>query len=198
MRSSCIYAYITNPSVVLLAGIRSSRRTLRAPDVAQEQRRHSGGGAVPIARHRRLCSSILVDRCFFLRPLAVRDPSRLVYLSHLNKGHITEYNTSMSWNLFDRLVESSIGKIDLIGYNCGSSTPVIFDDSGGEPEWRRQVQMISGDGWRILGIQPALGRVLTSADYGPPVAVLSFSFWTHRFGASPTVLGRWLDLAARV
>ncbi len=138
----------------------------------------------------------LIDS-FFLRPLPVRDPSRLVYLTHPNKGHTPDYNAGMSVALFDRLVETSKGKIDLIGSNWGSSTPVIFDDSGGEPEWRRNVQTLSGDGWRILGIQPALGRVLTPADDRRPVAVLSFSFWTRRFGASTNVLGRWLRLGGK-
>jgi putative ABC transport system permease protein len=130
----------------------------------------------------------LID-AFFLRQLPVRDPSRLVYLSHFNKGYTPDYNTGTSFDLFNRLVGASEDKIDLIGYNWGSSTPVIFDDSGGEPEWRRQVQMISGNGWGILGIQPALGRLLTSADYGRPVAVLSFSFWT--VAALPPASGVW-------
>jgi hypothetical protein len=43
----------------------------------------------------------------------------------------------------------------------------------------------------ILGIQPALGRLLTSADYGRPVAVLSFSFWT--VAALPPASGVWIS-----
>ena len=132
----------------------------------------------------------LID-AFFLRPLPVRDPSRLVYFAHPNKEATS--NNAISWDLFDHLVEASRGKIDLFGNNWGWSTPLIFDDSGGEQEWRLQVQTISGDGWRILGIQPALGRVLTAADDGQAVAVLSYSFWTKRFGASPTVIGRWFQ-----
>jgi putative ABC transport system permease protein len=136
----------------------------------------------------------LID-AFFLRPLPVRDPARLVYVLHSYNEFASDYDTSFSWESFDHLVEASRGRVDLFGY-AWATQPVIFDDSGGEEE-RLQTQWISGDGFRILGIRPALGRVLTAADDGHAVAVLSYSFWTHRFGASPTVLGRWLNFGGK-
>ena len=36
------------------------------------------------------------------------------------------------------------------------------------------------DGFRILSIRPALGRMLTAADDGRNVAVISWTLWTHR------------------
>jgi predicted permease len=49
----------------------------------------------------------------------------------------------------------------------------------------------TGDYYRILGLKPALGRLLTDADdrAGEPVAVLSYAYWQRRFGGSPDVLG---------
>jgi predicted permease len=48
----------------------------------------------------------------------------------------------------------------------------------------------------LFGLQPALGRLLISADdRGPgasPYAVLSWDYWNHRFGRDPNVLGRSL------
>jgi putative ABC transport system permease protein len=133
----------------------------------------------------------LVDS-FFLRPLPVQNPGRLVYLLHSAKQEFSsDYDTYFSWECLEHLAEASRGLIDLFGY-AWANQPVIFDDSGGEEE-RLETKWISGDGFRILGIQPAIGRVLTSADDGHPVAVLGYSFWTQRFRASPTVLGRWLD-----
>jgi putative ABC transport system permease protein len=138
----------------------------------------------------------LID-AFFLRPLPVRDPSRLVYLLHSHHEYGSDYDTGVSWECLDRLREASRGQMELLGNSWGWSSPVIFDDSGGEEEWRLQVQRISGDGWRILGIRPALGRMMTAADDGQAVAVLSFSFWTQRFGASPTVVGRWFQFEGK-
>ena len=59
-------------------------------------------------------------------------------------------------------------------------------------------QWISGDALAILGVKPALGRLLTpSDDLKPgqhPVAVLSYDFWSRRFGRNPAVLGRWVTI----
>jgi predicted permease len=45
-----------------------------------------------------------------------------------------------------------------------------------------------------LGIRPALGRVFSENDDlkpgGHPYAVLSYDYWTHRFGQDPKVIGR--------
>jgi hypothetical protein len=60
-------------------------------------------------------------------------------------------------------------------------------------------QTLSGDGmfvsgsyFPVLGMQPALGRLLGPADDRAigeaPVAVLSYAWWQSRFGADPNVL----------
>ena len=72
----------------------------------------------------------------------------------------------------------------------------VFDD-GGHVE-KVYGQWVSGDAFAILGVKPALGRVLASTDdINPgqhPVAVLSYDFWTRRFGRNPDVLGRWVTI----
>ena len=69
--------------------------------------------------------------------------------------------------------------------------------SSGQPE-KVYGQWISGDALAILGVKPALGRLLTpSDDLKPgqhPVAVLSYDFWSRRFGRDPAVLGRWVTI----
>ncbi|MEZ5415994.1 MAG: ABC transporter permease [Vicinamibacterales bacterium] len=51
---------------------------------------------------------------------------------------------------------------------------------------------VSGSYFPTLGVQPALGRLLTPADDtapgGHPVVVLSHAFWTSQFGADPALL----------
>ena len=72
----------------------------------------------------------------------------------------------------------------------------MFDDSGHAE--KVYGQWVSGDAFAILGVKPALGRVLASTDdINPgqhPVAVLSYDFWTRRFGRNPDVLGRWVTI----
>ena len=78
-----------------------------------------------------------------------------------------------------------------------SRRDATFDDAGGQPE-KVYAQWISGDAFALLGVKPALGRLLTpSDDLKPgqhPVAVLSYDFWSRRFGRNPDVLGRWVTI----
>src|SRR4029434_7612693 len=51
------------------------------------------------------------------------------------------------------------------------------------------------DFFRVLGVEPVLGRTFSPGDgAGPPVAVLSHSLWTRRFGAAPDVIGKQITL----
>jgi predicted permease len=56
--------------------------------------------------------------------------------------------------------------------------------------------LVSGGYFPALGITPAVGRLLGAADdripNAQPVAVLSHSYWSSRFGANPRVLGETL------
>jgi len=68
-----------------------------------------------------------------------------------------------------------------------------------QPEQLRGMQVSSGF-FRLLGVQPALGRefemneeVQGSAD----VVILSHSFWTRRFNADPGIVGRAVRLSGR-
>ena len=59
-------------------------------------------------------------------------------------------------------------------------------------------QLVSGNFYHALGVQPALGRAIQDSDDGAPgsgpVAVISDEFWTRRFGRSPSVIGRTIQL----
>jgi predicted permease len=57
---------------------------------------------------------------------------------------------------------------------------------------------VSGDFFRVLGVQPLLGRVFTSADdqrgCGAPGAVVSEGFWRRELGSDPRVVDRTISL----
>ncbi len=59
-------------------------------------------------------------------------------------------------------------------------------------------QWVSGDYFSVLGVKAALGRTFSAADDAirgqggkeGPVAVISFNYWTRRFGRNPAVIGK--------
>ncbi len=68
----------------------------------------------------------------------------------------------------------------------------------GEPEHLR-IATVTPDFFATLGVEPALGRVLGSGDFGQPVTplLLSHALWTHSFGADSEVVGRKVSLNGR-
>lgn len=54
--------------------------------------------------------------------------------------------------------------------------------------------LVSGNYFRVMGIQPALGRVLSEADDRSPGAhpatVISYAYWQRRFAGDPSIVGR--------
>src|SRR5688572_30769364 len=74
-------------------------------------------------------------------------------------------------------------------------TPVSL---GGEAAEQIPVSIVSGNYFEVLGVGPALGRVLSPADDqtrgGHPVAVIGHDLWQRRFAGDPGVLGREVRL----
>ena len=59
-----------------------------------------------------------------------------------------------------------------------------------------QVQLVSGNYFRLLGVQPSPGRGFTEDDdripVGAPVAIVSYGMWQQHLGGDPKVVGRTL------
>jgi predicted permease len=57
--------------------------------------------------------------------------------------------------------------------------------------------LVSGDFFRVLGVQPVLGRVLSIADDQrgcPAIGVLSFDYWQNTYGGDASVIGKTITL----
>jgi putative ABC transport system permease protein len=69
---------------------------------------------------------------------------------------------------------------------------------GGEVRWAKGL-WVSGDFFNVLGVQPELGRLLTTADdqrgCSAPGAVISHSFWQSEYGGNPNVVGQKVTLS---
>jgi len=67
---------------------------------------------------------------------------------------------------------------------------------GSQPE-RVTIVAVTPQIFRVLGVQPALGRPFNAADAAEgaaPVALLTHDAWTSRFGADPGVVGRTVEI----
>lgn len=134
----------------------------------------------------------IIDALFF-RPLPIAQPERLYALSFLGVDMNGKplISRSSSYPEF-RLMRAAVGdRADLLAISSPNRVDAIFGP-GQEPE-RLYRQFVSGCMFAVFGLHPVLGRLLTEQDdlhpRSSPVAVLSFDYWTRRFGRDPKVTG---------
>ena len=155
-------------------------------------------GSLSLAMGACLAAFSLIN-ALILRELPVRQPDRLIYITCNEDAENPQREAdTFSYPLFERLRDAARPQADLFATSHqGALRRVLFQGSGQEEKIRPQ--WISGNAFQILGIKPAIGRLLADADDqrpgDHPVAVLSHSFWTRRFNSDPSVLGRWFTLA---
>jgi predicted permease len=138
----------------------------------------------------------LVDRVL-IRTLPVQHPERLVLLRSPGpkQGHTSsdgDDTAAFSYPMYRDLAERSGGTFaGLIGVWPFEANVA----ARGETE-RAAGDLVTGNYFGLLGVPPALGRVLgADDDRAPgahPVAVLSHGYWLRRFGGDRAVLERTL------
>ena len=68
-----------------------------------------------------------------------------------------------------------------------------------QPPDLADTELVSGNYFQSLGVQPAMGRLLLPSDdelNSNPVVVLSFNFWKTKLGSDPRVLNQTLLINA--
>ena len=135
----------------------------------------------------------LLDQAL-LRALPVKEPDRLVVLKYSgsNTGHLSSRSDG-------KLYFSYPMYRDLRDQNTVFSGIIATDWTQAGLQWHNQpelvaTELVSGNYFDVLGVQPALGRLLVASDdtvaNANPVAVLSFNYWQRRFGTDPTILNQ--------
>jgi predicted permease len=121
-----------------------------------------------------------------LRPLPVKQPERLVVLQPQLRGkRFPLYNP-----LFENLRDSQLSLTRMAAISDEPYLKVSFEHA--TPGFVRG-SFVSGDYFQMLGLSPALGRLLTSDDDDASsancAAVLGHAYWTNHFHRDPAVIG---------
>jgi len=124
-----------------------------------------------------------------LRPLPYRDAERIVMLWEVTPTGRHQNTTSRANYRAWRAQNTSYE-------NIAAFTDQRFNLTGdGEPE-ELSVQMATPEFFKVLGVDPLLGRTFLADDDGkPPVAVLSYGLWQRRFGGQASVIGQPITLS---
>lgn len=135
----------------------------------------------------------LID-AMLLRPMPVASPERLFILGweYLDQNNKKEIAHSFQYPLFRKLRAAVAGQAETMLISYASRIDITY---GSDVEMEKVYrQYVSGSTLAALGLRPALGRLLTTADDikpgGHPHAVLSNDYWKGRFGGDPKILGR--------
>ena len=141
----------------------------------------------------------LLDQAL-LRSLPVRNPQELVVLR--GTGKVWEGSTN-NWGggveaYFSYPMYRDLRDRDGAFRSLLAMVPaqVNFVHDGGAQILN--VELVSGNYFNVLGVLPATGRLLTQGDDtqpgANPVAVMSYEFWRHEMGGSPSAVGSTVSL----
>src|SRR5580704_14019309 len=131
-----------------------------------------------------------------LRELPIKNPDQLEILRAPgpSSGHIAtdgDSTESFSYPMYKGLRDTNAvfsGILARYGFAASVSNRGQTNRATGE--------VVTGNYFDVLGVQPAIGRVLSQDDDrvpgAHPVVVLSHSYWTRRFGSDPSVLNKVL------
>jgi predicted permease len=143
-------------------------------------------------------STFSVTDAILLRMLPVKDPGSLFRTVNAS-GSAYDAGGGSSYALFLQMQKRTRTFSDLMAYRTGDLVSVSVGRSGPE---RLMQQTVSGNYFGALGVQGALGRLISPEDdRGPgqhPVAVVSYRVWKDRLNNSPTAIGNKLSFGDHV
>jgi predicted permease len=120
--------------------------------------------------------------------LPVHNPQELVIVRY------TDARTQQVEEDFSYPMYQAVRDKNAVFANVLTRSSVDFNASYGGQSERAAGEMVSGNYFETLGIQPFLGRLIGSEDDrtpgAHPVAVVSYGYWQRRFGSDPSIVGK--------
>jgi macrolide transport system ATP-binding/permease protein len=135
-----------------------------------------------------------------LKDLPVADPKTLVRLGDkrqccVGKGVSGEGdNGFFSTDTYDRFRQSNPEFVDLAAMEAGYEyRPLTVRRDGAQEQARSTMaEFVSGNYFRMFGLHPAAGRLMTDADdtQGAPItALMSYETWSNTYNRDPSLVG---------
>ena len=140
-----------------------------------------------------------IVRSVLLKPLPYRDPDKLVSLfeadTKINDNAYHAYLPVAAGSFFE-WQKATRGEAEMALISPWQDYNVSAE--GGKLPERIDAAWCSWNAFKLLGVQPALGRTFTPEDDrpdAPATVILASSFWKMRYGGDPKIVGRtiWLD-----
>ena len=144
-----------------------------------------------------------------LRTIPAADPDGLVRLRWFGDNDMTNNRSSygyvanapggerasetFSYPIFEQLRESNQTLTDMFASSPFGSVNVVVD---GEADIASAF-IASGSYFNVIGVGAAAGRTITMEDdqaTAAPVAMISYGYWSRRFGEDPGVVGRTVSI----
>lgn len=123
-----------------------------------------------------------------LKKLPVRNPESLVLVTRV-RGPST--GMWFSYSMFNDIKDDDQVFSGAVAFATLGNLTLSID--GIDEQLPVGGQLVSTNFYHVLGVDPALGRVITADDDnsqgGGAVAVISYSLWTRRFNRDPSIVG---------
>lgn len=132
-----------------------------------------------------------------LRTLPVKNPQEVARIAIDHRGSVTGSLSSrypdLTFAMWEEIRTQQQGFSEVFAWG-----PNVFNIAPGGEVHNVQGLWVSGEFFETLGVQPALGRLLSAADdqpaCGSPAVTISYSFWQHEYGGERSVLDRTLTI----
>lgn len=125
-----------------------------------------------------------------LRAVPVQDPGSLYSLeSDSNNWGSTRRDNNLSVFSYPMYTALRDHNSAFSGLVARVSYPATL--ASGSETMRTTAEIVTGNFFEVLGVRPALGRLLVPSDDAPgrsPVIVISYAYWAGHLGADPRVL----------
>ncbi len=138
-----------------------------------------------------------------LKPLPVDKPEELVLFndsadegtSTLSDGDVpTGRSRRFSYATYRYFREHDPSFQELSAFRSGESRlSVRRSDAAGEAAQRASSHLVSGNYFKVLGVNAQQGRVLTNEDdapAAPPAAIISHGYWQQKLSGDPQIVGK--------